>query len=125
MKLRLAWIFISVIFMCFLLSPPAFSAATQCGLYKGDGWRCAKDNYQADFIKISNESTQSVSFKIGLWTSTCGKKGTEISGARSSLEPKGSINARFMAAKANQCMEMFIYDCSTDACSKVLSAHTL
>jgi hypothetical protein len=125
MKLRLAWIFISVVFMCFLFSPPAFSAATQCGIHKGDGWRCAKDNYQADTIRIGNESTRSVSLKVGIWTSPCGKKGAEISNKSFSVGSKSFTTVPLMAAKANQCVEMFVYDCSTDACSKVLSAHTL
>ena len=125
MKLRLAWIFISVVFMCFLFSPPAFSAATQCGIHKGNGWRCAKDNYQADTIRIGNESTQSVSFKVGIWTSTCGKKGSEISNNSFSVGSRSFTTVPLIAAKANQCVEMFVYDCSTDACSKVLSAHTL
>jgi hypothetical protein len=124
MKLRLAWIFISVVFMCFLFSPPAFSAATQCGI-KGNGWRCAKDNYQADTIRIGNESSQSVSFKVGIWTSTCGKKGSEISNESFSVGWRSFATVPLVAAKANQCVEMFVYDCSTDACSKVLSAHTL
>lgn len=124
MKLRLLWIFASVLLMVLAFSPPVFAAATQCGIHKGNEWRCAKDNYQADTIRIGNESTRRVSFKVGVWTSTCGKKGSEISNGSFSLDPRTPLLVPFMEARANQCVEMFVYDCSPDVCSKVLSAHT-
>jgi hypothetical protein len=125
MKLRLLWIFLSVVLMFFVFSPPASATATQCGIHKGNEWRCAKDNYQADTIRIGNESTRRVSYKVGIWTSTCGKKGSEISNTSGSLDPRTFTTVPLIEARANQCVEMFIYDCTQDACSKVLSAHTL
>lgn len=125
MKLSLLWIFASVLLIVLAFSPPAFATATQCGIHKGNEWRCAKDNYQADTIRIGNESTRRVSFKVGVWTSTCGKKGSEISNGSYSLDPRVSLPLPLIEARANQCVEMFIYDCSPDVCTNVLSAHTL
>lgn len=123
-KLRLFSIFAGVILMVLTISSPASATATQCGIHKGSEWRCAKDNYQADTIRIGNESTRSVSFKVGIWTSTCGKKGSEISNKSFFLNSRRAIALPLIEARANQCVEMFVYDCSTDSCSKVLSAHT-
>lgn len=125
MRLRLLGIFASVMLMFFIFSPPVFATATQCGIYKGDGWRCAKDNYQADTIRIGNESTRHVAFRVGKWTSTCGKKGAEIANDGFSLEPRKILTVPLDEARANQCIELFIYDCTQDACAKVLSAHPL
>lgn len=125
MKLRLIGIFASIVFafMFLVFSPPAFATATQCEIYKGDGWRCAKDNYQADTIRIGNESTRRVTFKVGTWTSTCGKKGSEMATAAGSLETRSFDTVPLIEASANQCVELFVYDCSPDVCSQVLSAH--
>ncbi len=126
MKLRLLWIFASVLLMLFVSSPPVFAIATQCGVHnEGTEWRCAKDNYQADTIRIGNESTRRVDFKVGIWTSTCGKKGAEISNESFALKSRTLLTHPLIEARANQCVEMFVYDCSPDVCTKVLSAHTL
>lgn len=125
MKLRLLGIFASIMLMFFVFSPPVFATATQCGIHKGNEWRCAKDNYQADTIRIGNESTRRVDFKVGIWTSTCGKKGSEISNSSGSLESRTFTTVPLLQARANQCVELFVYDCTPDVCTKVLSAHTL
>ena len=127
MKLRLFWIFTSItLVFSIVFSPhPVIATPTQCGIYKNDGWRCAKDNYQADTIRIGNESTRPVTFKVGIWTSTCGKKGSEIANQSLSVKSRQFVAIPLIGAKANQCVEMFVYDCSPDVCTKVLSAHTL
>ncbi|HEY9604400.1 MAG TPA: hypothetical protein V6C85_22480 [Allocoleopsis sp.] len=125
MKLRLLGIFASIMLMFFVFSPPVFATATQCGIHKGNEWRCAKDNYQADTIRIGNESTRRVDFKVGIWTSTCGKKGSEISNSSGSLESRTFTTVPLLQARANQCVELFVYDCTPDVCTKVISAHTL
>lgn len=127
MKLRLFWIFTSIAIVCSIVfyPHPAIATPTQCGIYKNNGWRCAKDNYQADTIIISNETIRPVTFKVGIWTSTCGKKGSEISNQSLSVESRRkAIAIPLIEAKANQCVEMFVYDCSPDVCTKVLSAHS-
>ena len=125
MKLRVLGIFASIMLMFFVFSPPVFATATQCGIHKGNEWRWAKDNYQADTIRIGNESTRRVDFKVGIWTSTCGKKGSEISNSSGSLESRTFTTVPLLQARANQCVELFVYDCPPDVCTKVLSAHTL
>jgi hypothetical protein len=125
MKLRPLWISASALLMCFAFSSPSLAVPTQCSIHKGSEWRCAKDNYVSDTIRIGNESTRHVNFKVSVWTSTCGKKGAEVSTAFGSVEPRSFAVFPLMEARANQCVEMFIYDCSTDACTNVLSAHPL
>ncbi len=124
MKWNLLWIFATVLLMVFVFSPPASATATQCGVHnKGSEWRCAKDNFQADAVRIGNESNRRATFKVSTWTSTCGKKGALVSDESFSLEPKSSFNYSLIGANANQCVEMFVYDCSPDKCTNILSAH--
>ena len=128
MNLRPFLIFTSITIVFLIVFSPQVSIATptQCGIHKKDGWRCAKDNYQADTIRIGNESTRPVTFKVGIWTSTCGKKGSEISNQSFSVGvSRPIVLIPLTGANANQCVEMFVYDCSPDVCTKVLSAHPL
>lgn len=123
MKWHLLWIFASVLLMVFVFSPPASATATQCQVHKGSEWRCAKDNFQADAVRIGNESNRRATFKVSTWTSTCGKKGAVVSDESFSLDSHGAFNYPLVGANANQCVEMFVYGCSPDKCTNILSVH--
>jgi hypothetical protein len=121
MRLRLLWIFASVMLMFFVFSPPVFATATQCGIHKNSEWRCAKDNFGSDSIRIANLINRDVSFKVGRWSSTCGKKGAEFSRQSLSVKPSSVIVTNLPEAVANQCIELFVFDCSPDSCTKTLA----
>jgi hypothetical protein len=123
MRLRLLWIFASVMLMFFVFSPPAFATATQCQIHKNTEWRCGKDNFGADRIRIGNESTRNASFRVSKWISTCGKKGNEIFDQTLSLNPSTAGLIDFEETRVNQCLELFVFDCEPDACTKILSVH--
>ena len=125
MRLRLLRILASVLLMCLVFSPPAFAVATQCGIHQNNGWRCAKDNYQADTLRIRNISDGDVSFNVGQWTSTCGKKGTEFGNDSYDLNSGNIRDIPFGSAKANQCLETFVYNCNPGLCKDKLSIHPL
>lgn len=126
MRLRLLWIFASVLLMCLVFSPaPVLATATQCQIHKNSEWRCAKDNYQADTIRIDNKSSRDASFNVDVWTSDCGKKGSRISTKTFVLTAGHPVDEPFQAARANQCLEMFIYNCEPDSCKNILAPHTL
>ena len=123
MKLRLLSIFATVLLMFCVFSPPTFAVATQCQIHKNGEWRCAKDNYRADKIKIGNRRDEKVSFKIGKWNSTCGQNGSNYSNKSYSLESGKSGSINFENAIANECKELFVYDCSPDWCTNILTVN--
>ncbi|MEA5572978.1 hypothetical protein [Calothrix sp. UHCC 0171] len=122
-RFRLLFMFAAVVLIFYIFSPPTFAVATQCQIHKNSEWRCAKDNYRADKIKITNRRDERVSFKIAKWNSTCGKQGSNYSDTSYSLKPRQSGSIKFESAAANQCKELFVYDCSPDWCTNILSVN--
>jgi hypothetical protein len=106
-----------------VFSPPTFAVSTQCEKHKDAEWRCAKDNYRADKIIIGNRRDDKVFFKIGKWSSTCGKNGSNYSNESFSLDPRKSRSIDFEGAIANECKELFVYDCSPDWCTNILTVN--
>lgn len=121
MKLRLFWIFIAVIVVVCSISLPTFATSTHCHEHKGGReWRCAKDNYKFDHITVTNRIERRINFNVGKWDSQCGKNGSSYYDDRWSLDPNESAEIDFEEANANQCREIFIYNCREDWCTKIL-----
>ncbi|MBE9005212.1 hypothetical protein IQ259_09185 [Fortiea sp. LEGE XX443] len=123
MKLRLLSIFAAFVLMFCIFSPPSFAVATQCQIHKNSEWRCAKDNYKSDNIKIGNRIQEEVSFKVGKWRSNCGQNGSNYYDESFSLAPGKSTPIYFEDAVANECKELFVHNCSPDSCTNILTVN--
>nr|XP_014291336.1 uncharacterized protein LOC106690408 [Halyomorpha halys] len=103
---------ITVIFAIAALTTLVDCRPTHCDRWKGDKeFRCAKDDYHADFVTVRNRAGSSVSFKTGFWLSRCGQGGQNYADHTYSLAPGGNINVQFGEVGPGSCNEMFIYDC--------------
>ncbi|KAJ2948005.1 hypothetical protein O0L34_g9798 [Tuta absoluta] len=100
----------------FSLAIAAVSARpTHCERWKGDKeFRCAKDNYHADRVKVRNITGNGVSFKVGKWISSCGRPGTNYSDRQYTLNGGESTDVDFGEVGPGACNELFIYDCKRD-----------
>jgi hypothetical protein len=123
MKLRLLSIFAVVVLMFCVFSPPTFAVATQCQIHRSNEWRCAKDDYKSDNIKIANRTQDEVSFKVGKWRSTCGQNGSNYFDESFSVAPGNSASIYFEDAVANECKELFVYNCSPSSCTNILTVN--
>jgi len=95
----------------------ANAVATHCDRHKGNSeYRCGKDNYREDNIRITNRAGfgETVCFKIGKWISDCGGLATNYENIDAQLGPNKSRDFRFRAAASGKCDEFYVYNCRVD-----------
>jgi len=86
--------------------------ATHCDRHRGNSeYRCGKDDYPADHVRITNRAGGTVSFKIGKWVSNCGSGGTNYENFDGQLARGASRNFRFRAAARGKCEEFYVHNC--------------
>ena len=102
-----------LLLMAATLPSLVLSKATHCQNWKSDEYRCAKDHYGGDHIRVANKDAIGVRFKVGYWMSRCGQHRQNYDNKEYTLAGFEVRYITFGGVGSGYCNEFYVYQCST------------